>query len=174
LRHQAGPRRHLTIPDAHLGVLRLLCAELPPEQVNWALTGSVGHRLQGVDIAVHDIDIQTDEAGAWRIDDVLHEHTVEPARQRVSDLISSIFGVYRIGDIQVELMGRLQKRPNPDHPWGLPTDPAEHALVVNFDGLLVPVLSLAYEAIAYEALGRTDRARLLRAALGRPEPGCSE
>ena len=62
-------------------------------------------------------------------------------------------------------MGRLQKRPTPDHPWGLPTDPAEHALVVNFDGLLVPVLSLAYEAIAYEALGRTDRARLLRAAL---------
>jgi hypothetical protein len=157
--------RQLDIPESHLRALRLLCARLPLDRVNWALTGSVGHRLQGVDVAVHDLDVQTDEAGAWQAARAMSEYVVKPVKERESERIKSIFGVLRVDDVTVELMGRLQKRPGPDAPWGPATDPHDHVVLVNRYGLQIPVLSLAYEAGAYDAMGRHDRAALLRAAL---------
>lgn len=59
-------------------------------------------------------------------------------------------------------MGALQKRVA-DGAWTPPTDPAQYRVLVDLDGVQVPVMSLSYEADAYDMLGRGDRARLLRA-----------
>jgi hypothetical protein len=79
--------------------------------------------------------------------------------------MKSMFGILRVDDVPVEIMGSVQKRPRPVDPWGPATDPREHAVLVDRYGLQVPVLSVAYEASAYDAIGRHDRAVLLRAAL---------
>lgn len=81
--------------------------------------------------------------------------------------MSSLFGVFEIDGIQVEVMGAVRKRARPGDPWGPPTDPRDHCHLVTVDGHTVPVLSLEYEAEAYEAIGRTERAKLLRDALSR-------
>ncbi len=39
----------MNLPDAHRDALAVICARLPLATVDWALTGSAGHRLQGVD-----------------------------------------------------------------------------------------------------------------------------
>jgi len=162
-----------SIPPEHLRALRVLCERLPPAAVNWALTGSLGHRLQGVDVPVHDIDVQTDAGGAAKAADLLPEYVVDRPRPRESERMSSIFSTLMIADVKVEIMGAVRKRDRPDAAWGPVTDPAEHRVMVYRFGLAIPVLSLAYEATAYEMIGRHERAALLRAAadLRRGSPG---
>ena len=50
----------LDLPEQHASVLSFLVAKVPPTQYLWALTGSAGLRLQGVDLSVNDLDLQTD------------------------------------------------------------------------------------------------------------------
>ena len=48
----------LDLPEAHLHAMDLLLKSVPPIKYSWALTGSASLRLQGVDVPVHDLDIQ--------------------------------------------------------------------------------------------------------------------
>lgn len=152
------------LPDAHLAALRSLVALLPLADVNWALTGSMGHLLQGAPVQPHDIDVQADEAGATKAAELLASYSIAPLHRWESERMRSLFGAFVVDGVAVELMGAVQKR-LADGSWGPPTDPAEHRRLVHVESLVVPVLSLEYEAAAYDAIGRHDRASLLRRTL---------
>jgi hypothetical protein len=154
----------VNLPDAHRDALAVICARLPLATVDWALTGSAGHRLQGVDVPVRDIDVQTDADGARAVGEALAEYVVEAPRPRTSPLIRSVFGRFLVAGVEVELMGGMCHRRSPDAPWGPPVDPADHRRIVHYAGFDVPVLDLAYEADAYDLMGRHERAALLRLA----------
>jgi hypothetical protein len=64
------------IQATYIDVLKRICRLLSDLDHPWAITGSMGMALQGVDIDVHDIDIQTDSAGAYLIQDRLSDHVV--------------------------------------------------------------------------------------------------
>lgn len=149
------------ISKAHRAALRLLVARLPAEELNWALTGSTGHALQGVPVKANDIDVQTDEDTVWKAADLLAEHCVSPPHLWESTAVRSLFGRYAIEGVHVELIGALQKR-LPDGGWGPPADPSAHRRFVAVERVRVPVLDLGYEARAYLELGRHGRAALLR------------
>jgi hypothetical protein len=140
-----------------------LVAKLPVDEVNWALTGSVAHRLQGADIEYHDVDVQTDPAGAYDVSTRLHRWVVEPVELRSSAKMRSHFGRLRFDDLQidVEVMGAVQRRTR-DGSWTEPTNPSDHRVYASSGSVEVPVLSLTYEAEAYDAIGRPGRAQLLR------------
>ena len=57
-------------------------------------------------------------------------------------------------------MGAVQKRRS-DGTWNPPVDITDHRIYVDFEDRRIPVLSLNYEAEAYEQLGRSERATLL-------------
>lgn len=135
------------------------------EGINWALTGSVAHRLQGVDVDSGDLDIQTDEPGAYSAGEALRDYVVERVRFRRSSNITSYFGRFRFDDLDIDLevMGAIDKL-LPDGTWTGTTDPSEHLVEVTLGRRRVPVLSLEYEDVAYEMLGHHERARLLRKA----------
>lgn len=146
-----------------LGAVKQLCRLLPLDRVNWALTGSAGHALQGVSLEVHDIDVQTDEPGAYAVAATLAEDTLEPVRLIDSGVMKSHFGRFRLHGVVVEVMGAVQTRTSAGE-WLSPTNPADHRVLVALgnEGLQVPVLSLRYEAEAYDRIGRTAKAQLLR------------
>jgi hypothetical protein len=48
------------IEEAYLEALRLIHDKLGDDPFAGAITGSLGMALQGMDLEVHDIDIQTD------------------------------------------------------------------------------------------------------------------
>lgn len=152
------------LSDAHLAALRNLVALLPLADVNWALTGSMGHLLQGAPVQPHDIDVQTDEAGVRKAAELLAPYSIAPLHGWESERMRSLFGAFVVDGVAVELLGAVQKR-LADGSWGPPTDPAEHRRLVHVESLIVPVLSLEYEAAAYAAIGRLDRASLLRRTL---------
>ena len=149
----------------HTRVLEELTSRLSDEGVTWALTGSLAHRIQGVPVEVHDVDVQTDERGAYRIADVFRNEVVRKVRLRRSANVESHFGELVVHGISVEVMGALRKRLR-DGSWEPPVDVAAHRVLVPCGSLEVPALSLRYEARAYEALGRAERAALLRRYCG--------
>jgi hypothetical protein len=77
----------------------------------------------------------------------------------------SHLGALLIDGIEVEIMGDIQKRLE-DGSWESPVDLNSHRRFVNFEGMQVPVLSLEYEAQAYQKMGRLERAEMLRRAGG--------
>gem|GEM_PF-186618 len=151
----------MSIERKYRHVIRELVSRLEPTDVTWALTGSLAHRLQGVPVDVRDVDVQTDQAGAYSIERVFRDHMVQAVGLLSAARVRSHFGRLAIGAATVEIMGALQKRLQ-DGSWEPPVDVSAHRVWVTLGRIRVPVLSLRYEAGAYEVLGRKDRAALLR------------
>lgn len=151
----------LRIGADHRAALRILCERLRDAELVWAVTGSLGFALQGVPVTPHDIDVQTTAAGAYEIARRCSEYVIRPVALATSERMQSHFGTLEIAGVQVELMGDIQKR-LPDGSWGPPTDLPRHCRYVIFEGERLPVLSLAYEAEAYRAVGRVETAAMLQ------------
>jgi hypothetical protein len=148
-----GDRVHAAFKEA----LRVIRAALSPGGIDWALTGSTSFALQGVPITPADIDIQTDEPGAYAIARLLAAYVVRPVVFSRTEQVCSHFGGLVIAGVAVEVMGALQKR-LPDGVWEPPVNVVQHRRWITFEGRPLPVLDLAYEIRAYRLMGRHARA----------------
>lgn len=140
--------------------IETLAGEL--NDVPWALTGSASFALQAVPVEPNDVDVQTTAAGAYAIEETFEDRVVDPVSHSATDRVKSHFGAVELHGLRVEIMGAVQKR-RPDGTWEAPVEIEPHRTFVELDGRSVPVLSLTYEADAYERLGRHERAELLAA-----------
>ena len=141
--------------------LHILYSPLEAADLQWAITGSLGLALHGMNLEIHDIDIQTNKNGAYAFGKLFSEYTITPTYYRASDRIRSHFGVFGINDVQVEVMGDLQKL-LPDQTWEMPIRVRENSDLVTFDGMQLPVISLAHEYQAYKTLGRHEKAKKIK------------
>ena len=132
--------------------------------VLWVVTGSLGMALQGMNIQVHDIDIQTDQRGTYAIESKLLEYVIAPVRYIQSERIQSHLGKLEIDGISVEVMGAIQKRRN-DQTWEEPVRVEDYRVWMEIEGMQIPVLSLEYEYQAYLKLGRVEKAEQIKAWL---------
>ncbi len=149
------------IDFVHLNVLRKIHARLHNTSVNWVVTGSLGFSLQGVPVEPNDIDIQTDEAGAYEIEHRFSDAVIKKVEFSSTERIRSYFGALQIDGIKVEIMGDIQKR-SADGVWEREVDLVRYKRMVEIEGMQVPVLSLEYEYQAYLKLGRIEKAEVLR------------
>ncbi|GCE51229.1 hypothetical protein EI42_03386 [Thermosporothrix hazakensis] len=149
------------VSDAYRTVLRRLVSEL--DGVNWVLTGSLSFALRGLPLEPHDIDIQTDQAGAYMIERRFAAQVQRPVTFVESDRMRSYLGALLLDGLTVEIMGDIQKRPETGD-WEPPVELYRYKRYIDIAGMRVPVLSLAYEAEAYRRMGRLERAEMLRRA----------
>lgn len=153
------------IPDEHLNVLQKLYSEIKGKGINWVLTGSTSFCLQGVPVSPNDIDIQTDEDGAYEIAELFSDRVIKEVEFSSTDRIKSHFGALMIHGVLVELMGAVQK--HYDGGWEEPIDVDEHKKIVELENMEIPVLDLAYESRAYRRFGRVEMAEKLRKYAGK-------
>jgi phosphoglycolate phosphatase-like HAD superfamily hydrolase len=140
--------------------LHLLYNRINGAGILWAVTGSLGMQMQGLLLEVHDIDIQTDQAGAYQVESLFTEYMVEKVAFSSAKDIRSHFGVLKIGGVRVEIMGNIEKC-MPDGTWeGL--DLKKQRKFATLEEMDIPVLSLEYEYQAYQKLGRLERAQQIR------------
>lgn len=149
------------IEPIYLQVLRKIHDRLAGSPVVWVVTGSLGMALQGMPVAVHDIDIQTNRSGAYEIEKRLAPYVTRKVTFSEAERIRSYFGSLTIDGIQVEIMGDIQKRLE-DGSWEEPVDPARYRRFVEREGMRIPVLSLEYEYRAYLRLGRREKAEKIQ------------
>ena len=161
----------MMIDPVYLNVLRQLYTRLSNTDVSWVVTGSLGFALQveaaksrsigGVPVQPNDIDIQTNKAGAYEIENLFSDVVIRKVKFSTTERIRSHFGALQIDGIEVEIMGDIQKR-GANRVWDEAVDLAHYRRMVEIDELLVPVLSLEYEYQAYLKLGRVEKAKMLR------------
>jgi hypothetical protein len=149
------------IPPRCLPALRIVLARLRGIAVDWVVTGSLGTVLQGLELDVHDIDLQTDKAGAYAMEDSLSDYVADSVRYVESPRMRSYLGRLEIDGVRVEIMGDIQKL-LPDGTWEPPVNVVDHRRWADFEGVSVPVLSLNYEYRAYRLMGRDEQAAVLR------------
>jgi hypothetical protein len=154
-----------SVDSTYLDVLRKIYTQLKDTNVNWVVTGSLSFALQGIPVTPHDIDIQTDEAGAFEIERCFSEYVVRNVVFSSTDKIRSHFGALLIDGIEVELMGDIQKRLEGGS-WEEPVDLERHKRIVEVESMHIPVLSLEYEYQAYLKMGRLERAQMLKELIG--------
>jgi len=150
-----------SLTASHLDALRTIFRALSSTSVSWVVTGSMGFALRGFPLRAHDIDLQTDAAGAYEIERVFAASVIRPVAFSEAARIRSHFGALRIGEIDVEIMGDVQHRRD-DGTWASPADLHRHQRLVKFAGMQVPVLSLEYEYQAYLKMGRRTRAEMIK------------
>lgn len=143
-----------------LSALRVLWMRLKGCGSAWAITGSLGMALQGMDVEVHDVDLQTSRDGAYEIESLLSDFVQDPVGLSASEHIRSYFGSFEINRVCVEVMGDLQKWV--DGAWEEPVNVEKYRQWVVVGEMRVPVLSLEYECEAYRKLGRIERAEEIR------------
>jgi hypothetical protein len=154
----------LDLPEQHTKVLSFLVERIPPTEYLWVLTGSAGLRLQGVDIPVNDLDLQTDGKTIFRLEKQLAEYMKTPVHFWKTEHTLSYHGQAEIDGLQVEFLGDMRHR-RPDGPWEPPLNIESVLIWIDWHNLRIPALSLDHEALAYEKMGRVAKAELIRSAL---------
>ena len=127
------------IEQHYRNVLRKIYARLCDHQINWVVTGSLGMALQGMCLEVHDIDIQTDQRGAYAIESCFSEYVVRAVQYSATHRIRSHFGALEIDGVKVEIMGDIQKLLE-DQKWEDPVPIEQYKHWVQYEGMQVPVL----------------------------------
>ena len=150
----------------HVQTLKIIDNSLRKTDIFWVITGSLGFALQGMEIEVNDIDLQTDSAGAYEIEKIFTEKIIRRVEFSRSNKIASHWGELNIDGVKVEIMGALRKK-LPDGTWELPVDVKRYREFISFEGMVLPVLSLFYEEQAYRTLGRIERASQIKDWLAR-------
>jgi hypothetical protein len=154
----------MNIPEIHIQALKIILKELSDMDVPWCITGSLGLAVQGVDVSINDIDIQSTKRGVYEIQTRLEEFIIKSVTWKVSDKIRSYFGRCQIEGVIVELIGDIQKR-GVHGTWIEPPDLTSLICTVEHGDLMLPVLDLEYEAQAYEYLGRFEKSRKIKEAM---------
>ncbi len=144
-----------------LSVLRQIVLRLADSAATWAITGSLGLALQGIDVAVHDIDLQTDRTGALEFERRFADSVIRPVVFSPSERVRSYLGAIQIEEVTIEIIGDMQKRLG-SSPWEDPVRVQEHLVWLEREGMRIPVMSLEHELEAYLQMGRRAKAQMIR------------
>jgi len=150
--------------DELLKTLALFYSLVEKSRVFWILSGSVSLCLQGVDIIPsNDIDILTDEKGSRKIDQLLHQYRTKKPEFSETDKYRSIFGIYQIGKMQIEVMANFQYKLLNGN-WSKQNQ-LHKTLTLDYKGMEIPVLSLNQELAEYTNTGKMGKVELIKARL---------
>ena len=165
--------RSISIPEPIRIALIRLAPILNATGAPWVLGGSCSLALHGVPVTPHDLDIVTDREGAYRIGEALRKVAQElrTVQWGEGERIRSHYGQYRIGDVQVDVIGAAELRG--DDGWMPAQPPAEwgaEMVAVPGADLSVPAFTLQHELVAYRRLQREAKARLIEELLRSRDP----
>jgi len=151
-----------------IDALLLLHGRLEGSGVRWAVMGSVSHALQGLDIRPRDIDVFTDEKGAYEIERLMGEYVSRRVSFSREGRIRSHFGELNVGGFRVEIIGDMELL-SEGRGWR-PFLNDDQIQFIELEGAEIPVRSLEQEVEANIRLGRHERAERLRALIDRNRP----
>lgn len=151
------------IPIANIIALKKILEKFKNKNINWVLTGSTSLAIQGVDVKANDIDILTDVENADKIAEILKEYIIEPMHHKTSPQFKSYYGLFKINNVQVEVIADLEQIYNDE--WIKAEPRGRIKLMKRFEDMTLPLLELQEEYEAYERMGREDKADKIRKTL---------
>ena len=129
--------------DHKTKVLERLYYLFDTHHIFWILSGSMSLKIQGVDVEPRDIDILTDKTNVGKIDHILSDYRVQAPAYSSTETYRSYYGIYKIDNVKVEIMGEFQYRLI-DGSWSIPNQ-QKKIVEIKFDEMILPVLALERE-----------------------------
>jgi hypothetical protein len=151
----------MSVPQPLLAVLRTIAHQLHGTPIIWAVTGSCSLALQGIPVAMHDIDLRTTAHDAYALESLFQPYQKRSVSFASTGTVQSHFGALDINGVQVEIIGDMQHR-LADGTWEPIVDMNRFKVWVALDDIEVPVMSLPFLYQAYQLLGRADKVELLK------------
>lgn len=134
-----------------LEALRIISERLK-NKVKWVLVGSLSLALQGVEVNAKDIDVLTDKAGAFKINELLKEFEIKKVEFSETKLFRSYFGKFKIKGILVEVMGDLEEKRG--NKWHSLSYRLAAPRIIRVSDMEIPVSSLKDQLESYLKSGR--------------------
>ncbi|MFC2064314.1 ATP-binding cassette domain-containing protein [Chloroflexota bacterium] len=143
--------------------LKVLFELVPPVKFNWSLSGSAGLKIRGINIPIHDLDIQCSLDHIYQIERKLKKYMKSPVQPLTTGRIRSLLGKARIDGIDIDLIAQMQVE-DEEGQWEDLVDLYQKKWM-DWQGFQLPVLPLEMEIQIYTALGRESRAQQIQAFL---------
>ena len=132
--------------------------------VNWILVGSTAGYLNGLNLSPKDLDILTDEHGAYIIDEQFRRLRFQVIRKMnfsIKKPYASHFGVYKYGDTQVEVMGDLIIFYD-DQVFKMDLKTLiMYANFIDVEGTHIPVVPLEWQLVTNILINKKTRVKLI-------------
>jgi len=152
------------IPDNIFKALKIFYDIVSKKNIFWILSGSTSLVIQGVDVKINDdIDILTDKKEAQQIDQLLSNYRIKPLKFSTTDKYQSYYGIYKINNITIDIMGEFQYRKK-DGSWSKPNHNSK-TINKKYKGMLLRLLTLEQELKEYKEMGRIEKAKKIKQAI---------
>ncbi len=141
-----------------------LTQKLESMSEKWAVTGSFGQVLQGVNVVPKDIDIISTRVGVRKIQSILKEFTQHKVSYSATNSMRSYFGVIEINSCKIEFFGEIENLLK-NNTWEPHIEWEKNITEIVIDSIVVPVITLEYELLICNKLFITERAILIEKRL---------
>ena len=132
--------------------LKKISHMLQGHDVEWLVVGTASLATQGVDLQPGDIDIITTKDDVFKISKILKKYEIKPVEFGRTPLFESYMGVYEIDGVKVEVMGDFREKRGNE--WVSLNERLLSPVIIEIDGIPIPVSSLKDQIESYEKLGR--------------------
>jgi hypothetical protein len=131
--------------------------KLKDTNVNWALFGSMNLLLQGLPVEPNDIDVLTDDKGAYEMEKLLSEYSTKKVKYCSDGKVTSHFGALGIDGVKAEIVGDYTSNKDMKLIFDM-----NDKIMVNFEGMLIPCMPLEKELAAYDKEERSERVKMIQ------------
>lgn len=143
--------------DKFKKALKIIAEKLDIEEVKWAVIGSTGLALQGIEITPNDLDIAVRFDDLQKIPEIFPDYKPSGVKELETVTGKPAWDVQmNINEVEIQFVGELD---DGDYVSRLL---AKRINMVNVDKVDIPCLNLEAAAEAYEEIKRPEKAELIR------------
>lgn len=150
----------MDLDSKYLEVLRTLHSKLIETNIIWVIGGSLALNLTGLDVEPRDIDLFTDEEGAYEIEKLLAEYLVKNVSLSSKDNIRSHYGILNIQGIEVDIIGHIEFK-DEKNVWEAGRKLEDVINNVEFEEMKIPLMRIESQLKGYTKIGRMEKIRLI-------------
>lgn len=143
-----------------LEVLKTLYSKLNKTDILWVIGGSLALKLVGLEVEPKDIDLFTNEEGAYEVEKLLAEYLVKNVSLSSKDNIRSHYGILNIHGIEVEIIGHIEFK-DERNIWEAGRKLEGVINIHEFEGMKIPLMKIESQLKGYTKIGRKDKIRLI-------------
>jgi hypothetical protein len=133
------------------------------EDVDWWLCGSAALAVRGIEIIPRDIDVITDEVGAYRLGKILQDYLIEPLMD-TQGWICKAFGKAFL-DATIDIAGGIEESVDIPEPSDFGPEAEKNLEKINWHGYELRVPPLKLQLRQSEKRGLTNRKEKIRTML---------
>ena len=150
----------MVIESKLLEALKIIYAKLHETEIIWVIGGSLALRLVGLDVKPRDIDLFTDEKGAYEIEKLLAEYLVRNVSLSSKDNIRSHYGILNIHGIEVEIIGHIEFK-DERNVWEVGRNLVDVISIFEFEGMKIPLMKIESQLRGYRNIARKEKVMLI-------------